>query len=68
MFKFIAKLLIVWPLQVAWFLFKVVATIFLLFLGPFGWAFIAAWWFTGNAIDNNERLKNIEKQLQSSRK
>lgn len=35
------------PFRIAWFLFKILATIVLLFLGPFGWAFIVGWWTAG---------------------
>jgi len=41
--KFFATLILL-PFIVTWFLIKVILTIFLILLGPFGWGIIAGWW------------------------
>lgn len=48
--------LLILPFRIIWFVFKLLITIMLLFLGPFGWAFVAAWYTTG-------KLNRIESKL-----
>lgn len=54
------KALITLPFKLLWFVFKLAATVFLLFLGPFGWGILIGMWNAKNRRQHDELVQAVK--------
>lgn len=54
------KSILMFPFHVLWFCVKLVVTVFLLFLGPFGWGILIGMWNAKNRRQHDELVQAVK--------